>query len=1007
LSYQDALSTPEDLIHYAKLYNAPSLAVSDHHNLCAWPKFYNLAKKAGIKPIASCEMYFQWHDKRDSDKSSYHLLLTVKNEAGWRNLLKLMYLSNIPVADGGGFYYRPRITEKMLYAHKEGLIVSSACVSGPIAKPLLAGNEMEARMIAEDFRNNLDDFFIEIMPHRLEIQSKVNSKLVKLGKDMGIPVITTLDIHFADSSYEDAYLCNGDIRRNRTITERNNPQSDCLRDPDFYYKSIAEIYDVFDGHGITKSDIRESIANTVLIDNMIDFSWQNNHFAQPKYSDDADRQLELLLAKKIREKFGSSIPQEYKDRTRYEFNVIRDMGFSNYFLILNDAIDFCGRERINVGPGRGSAASSLLLWLLGITNLDPLKYNLPFERFLNKDRTGTVPDVDVDLDSDGREKLITYLKSRWGEKHVVQLINYSQMKPKAAISDAGKWLEVDFKEVKNITAAIPAKGYDEDGNAFELPWDDVIKVPQVQKYIDQYPRLFEVAGKLVGSYRQPNVHAGAVCILPEPADEIIPVMQKRGDQGADCLISQWDKKMSELVGVHKYDFLGLSTLKVLKECEDMTGVGLHTIDLENPATWRYFQEGKHMLGIFQFMEDKTRSFLRQIKPERLQDLSDVNTLIRPGADSDLYLKNRKSKMIEYKFDLPEVKEELKNSYGAIIYQENIMNLANKLADFTLGEGDMLRRALEKNDAGKIAKYKEKFVSTCKYPDIANDLFDWIGANAAYLFNKSHALTYSLIGFWCAYYKANFPHQFLVANLRHPKSSQKLSEPEYIANFIQEAKEMGISVELPRLGKAYALPTYDPISETVYYGLVGIKGISENSAYPLSLNSETNFADFVTKSLEIKKEYINNGKTSLRPVINKGHIKRLCLLGFFGDPGEYLKKYEEYFKEKEEIEFTDYEDAVNDAVGFSWFSPLTKYEARLPEKYNEKDRYVIMKITYVKKGNTRGRDWTMIKGATNHMGDTTAFLSLLADIKKGDVILCKYKRGRNADSISIEDWKLLD
>jgi DNA polymerase-3 subunit alpha len=1013
LSFSDALISVNQLVNIAKTYDSPAVAITEHGHMASMPIFFKECEKAGIKPIVGVEFYFMWHDKRDTERTSYHLLANVKNETGYRNLLKLMYLSNVPVADGGGFYFRPRITEKMLYAHQEGLIVSSSCIQGPVANLLLDGRDMEAFMVAEELRDNLDEFRIEIMPHKLELQVRVNKRLIEIGKRLDIPVITSLDTHIADTSYNEAYTCNGDLRRNKTASDvtTDNDEIKCVTDWDLHYKSLKEIYDVYSRQDIPDSVVRETLANTLHAADGIDFTWEKRYFDAPKFAENADQLLTKMLSERLVKMFGgrNNIPQEYKDRTRHEFDIISRMGFSNYFLILHDAIDFChtfqgenGKQGIIVGPGRGSAGGALLAYILGITKIDPVKYGLPFERFLNPERTNTAPDIDVDVEPRGREILINYLKQRWGDTSVVQVATHSELKIKAALKDVGKWLRVPFNEMNEITASIPAKGWDDDGNPVEMKYVDAIKLPEVQKWKQKHPRLFDIAEKLEGSYRQIGIHAGAVCITSEPAEQQIPLMKKKNDTGADVMVAQWDKGMLESVGIHKYDFLGLSTLEILAELEALTGVKLDNIPLDDKLTWNYFQEAKHMLGIFQFIEDKTKGLLRDIKPANLNELGDINTLIRPGADVDGYKKNKKAKKVEYKFDLPEVRKVLANSYGAVIYQEHIMELAKELGGFTLGQGDMLRRALEKNDGDKIAAYKKQFTDNCKYPELASELFDWIGANASYLFNKSHALVYSLVGYWCAYYKANYPEQFLVANLNHPKSNQKESESEYIAKFVFEAREMGIEVSLPRLG--FASPKATCKRGVVYYGLTGIKGISDTSAQVLCDAEGDDFVSYVDAALSVKREHHINGKVQKRSVINKGHILNLVKIGFFGDTNKALENFNTYFKAKEDTE-QEFDAAVNEAVGFEWYSPLMKFYDKLDPVYKNTDLYMLIEIKSLKRGEGNYGKWTMVKGKTPS-GDITGFIKGHEQISKSEVILASYSKSKKGDAININNFKLM-
>lgn len=1007
LSFSDALISVKELVKIAKHYNSPAVAITEHGHAASLPVFFKECEKEGIKPILGAEFYFMWDEFKRTEKSSYHLLVNVQNEKGYENFLKLMYLSNIPADQGGGFYGRPRITEKMLFEHKEGLIVSSSCVQGPIAALLLEDRDMDAALVAEEFRDKLgSNFFIEIMPHRLEIQVKVNKRLIEIGRRLGIPVITSLDTHLPSAEYNEAYTCNGDLRRNKTNSDRSNNQLECITDWDLHYKSEDEIIRIYDMQDIPKGTVMETLRNTLAINDMINFTWEKRKFEPPKFCEDADDALRKLLWDKLKDKFGGkeNVPLKYIERMKYEYGVIKSMGYANYFLILHDAIAFCDRNGFVRGPGRGSAGGCLIAWTLNITlhALDPIKFNLPFERFLNPERKDTFPDVDLDLLPEGREKLIMYLKERWGDTRVIQVANHAQIKLKAALKDTGKWLEIPFADMNAITAAIPAKGYDEDGEPMEMTLDEAIKIPAVAVWAEKFPKLFEIAKKLEGSYRQSSIHAGAVCILPDDAEKIIPVQKKKNDTGADVMVSQFDKKMLEAVGIHKYDFLGLSTLAILAELETMTGISTAEIPEDDQKTWKFLQEAKHMLGIFQFIENKTKGILRQILPSNLNELADVNTLIRPGADLNTYTKNKNGKKIVYQFDLPEVREELEKTYGSIIYQENIMNLCKSLAGFSLGEGDLIRRALEKNDTAKIAAYKERFVQNCKYPDIAPELFDWIGANANYLFNQSHALAYSMIGYWCAFYKANYPEAFLVANLNHPKDTAKKGVGDYIHEFITEGREMGISISLPVMGACS--PRTMVRTKVVYYGLSGIKGISEKTAEVLAGIEAPSFENFVEQAIAIKARYVIRGKESFRSVINKGHLLSLCKIGFFGEPGPALEKFNAHFGTDEPTDL-DGDATVNDALGFEWFSPLLKYYDVIDDTYRDNPNFLLVVIKHVKPGTSaRGYKYTLVKG-TSPSGEFSGFLNS-GTVGKGDVILARIKPGRG-DSISFDVAKLLN
>jgi DNA polymerase-3 subunit alpha len=1000
-SAQDAILEPKAYPELAKMLGSKSVGLSDHATLSGWIDFQTACKKADIKPIAAVEFYFYWSDDLQNRKSN-HLLVIAKNEIGWKNMLKLMWFSNQDLAKGGGYYYRPRINEKVLYQHKEGLLIGSACLSSPITSQLIAGNETNARIVADEFKREFgDNFFLEIYPHALGIQAEANRKIIQIGKDMGIPTIVSLDVHFQDASMEEIYLINGRNRRNLTKSKVDDPETDCLRSADFYFKDCNCIVDSLIDHGLERRDILAAMDHTLQLDKQINFEYKD-YFDLPKAAEDPSKALESLLSKKLIQHFKGrgNIPKVYAERMRFEFEIVKEKKFENYFLILEDAINYCREKGYKIGVARGSAGGCLMAYILGITQVDPILYNLPFQRFLNPYRT-SAPDIDTDMSSEARKDLILYLQKRWGEKRVVQIATFGEMKASSSIKDVAKYLEIPFKDVNAITAAIPSLEYDDDGALVDVELKRALEFPEVKAFQKKFPKLFELALQLEGSIKTTGVHAGGVVMLPDDADNIIPVLHKKGDAGADIATTCWDKKQIEKIGLVKYDFLGLSTLVVLEECERLTGITTDEIlynRLNDKKTWEYLQKAQHMKAIFQFTEPKTCKYLRDSKPQNIIELSNINTGIRPGSDWDTYITNKKKNVVKPKYNLPIVVDTLKDTYGAVLYQDDLLFLINRLSSLNLGEADLLRRAFEKNDKDQIEKYKGTFIETCKYPDQAEELFTWLQESVGYLFAKSHSVAYSLNGYFCAFYKANFPEAFLVANLLHPKSSNKQTESEYIADFIKEAKEMGIRVELPTMKNCYALPTH--ANGVVYYGLMGLRGISETTAEVLSNIKADAFEEFCEKAAEVKKEFWNNGKKQIRQVINKGHIKSLCKIGFFGDPAEILKKYNVKFKEEEETDIS-FEDAVNEAVGFTWFSPFVKYLKNLPEKYSDETRYFVGKIMSVKTGNSNGRSWQLCKASTT-IGDVDFFYD---KVNKGEVAIFRFSRGRN-DQIKIEDHKAL-
>lgn len=998
-SYSDAILNTKEYVEQARMLNANSIAISNHGNLSSWLDFQDHCKKNGIKPIAAVEFYAYLSDE-PKEKKSYHVLVIAKNEVGYRNLLKLLHLSATV-----GFYNKPRISEKMLFEYKDGLAVGNACISGFVTKHLMRGDETSARIIAEQFKKEFGhNYFFEIMPHNNQLQANVNKKLVQIAKELDINIGVTLDVHFKDNTYEDIYLING--RNRRGITKSvidNNPPEDCLVSADFHFKDCDCIIDTLLDHGIERRDILSAMDYTVQLDKEINFEFKDK-FELPKFTDNSDKYLEKLLSQKLVEYFKNraNIPQVYKDRLRYEYEIVKEKKFCDYFNILYDVVEFCNSSGIRLG-GRGSVGGSLMAFLLGFNPVDPIIYELPFERFLNPFRS-SMPDVDLDCPSSKREEIIEYLKRKWGENRVVQVITFGEVKAKAAIKDVAKYLGVPFQEVNALTAHIPSFEK-EDGALHNLPLQKALDIPEVAQYQRNNPKLFELALKLEGSFKSYGVHAGGVVILPDDAENIIPIMHKKGDGGADIKIAAWDKKGCEKIGLVKYDFLGLNTLEILGEFEKLTGVIVKDIPLDDKNTWKFIQEAKFMNSIFQLSEPKTRKYLRDAKPENLYDLAAVNTGIRPGADWDTFIKGKKSGKYNGKFDMPEFRDTLNKTYGAILFQDDILFLFARLSDLTLGESDLLRRALEKGDKNGAKQYEEKFLTTCKYQKQAQEIFNYICSFMGYIFNSSHCIVYSLNGYHTAYCKANYPHQFLIANIKHARSSGKMTETENVCELIKEAREMGITVSLPTFDNAQLEPNYN--NNIVYLGISSLRGIGDVAADVLvKASKETNaFKEFVTKCLNTKVQtgrYKKDGSPIFRPLVNKGHISTLVRIGFFGDIQEVSKQYAELLGEEIDIK-ADFE-MINEALGFDFYSPFESYRTRLPDQYQNKDRYLIVKVLEKRSGEKNGRKWNMLK-ADSEIGQITGFLDSVAGIDKNDILLIEYSKTKS-DALSIRNHKLL-
>lgn len=1007
-SYADSILDTKEYVNQAKMLNAKSIGISNHGNLSSWLEFSEHCKKNDIKPIAGVEFYLHLSDDPKS-KKSYHTLVIAKNEIGFRNILKLLHISNTKE-----FFTRPRISEKTLFAHKNGLAVGNACISSPVTHHLLKGDEVTARIIAQEFKNEFGhNYFFELMPHANKLQASVNKKLIELAKDLDIEIAVTLDTHFKDKSYEEVYLING--RNRRGITQsmiENNPPEDCLLEADFYFKDCDCIIDTLIDHGLDRKDIIKAMDYTVQLDKEINFEYKDK-FDLPTFSENPNKDLEKLLGKNLIEKFGTKdgIPQVYKERLRYEYNVTRDKNFSSYFLLLEDLISYAKNNGIKIGPGRGSAGGSLIAYILGLTEVDPVFYNLPFERFQNPARSSAL-DIDTDVSPGDRMKLISYLKTKYGDDNVVQIITFGEVKAKAAIKEVAKYMEIPFAEVNAVCASIPSLHYDDEGALVDVELAEALEIPEVATYKRKYPKLFELALKMEHSYKSASCHAGGVVVTPKPVYEIAPTALKKGDD--DILMIGFDKKGCEKIGLTKIDLLGLQTLDVLAECEKLTGIKTSEIKFDDEKTWNFLSDAKFCNGIFQLGENQTKRYLREVRPNNIIDLAILNSALRPGSDYSTFIKNRKDGVVKPEVDLPIIRETLKDSMGSIIFQDDLMFLISNLSEMNLGEADLMRRALEKNDKEKIEEFKAKFVETNKYPESALEIFKWLQSKVGYAFAKSHSVAYSIVGYWTCWYKVHFGSQFLVANIKNPKSNGKFTESEYIGEFIDEARKMGIKIKLPAVGKCENGPFYDAKENCVYLGLSSLKGITEKPAEVIIEASKLNdgapnlqeFCDFCfAYKLESDREN-KKGEKIKRAVVTKAHLRTLLNIGFLGgDFAENIALYNKLYKEDLPV-YIDAEDAANSSLGFDYFSPYDKFLKQLPEKYHNEDRYMIAKVAETKSGNKNGRSWNLLKLDTRS-GQVSAFVDGFRGLAKGQYILLDYEKSKKGqDTIKIREWKVL-
>jgi DNA polymerase-3 subunit alpha len=800
-SLLDGANRIGDLVKKANELEMPALALTDHGCMFGAWSFHKAATKQGVKPIVGMEAYVAPGDRRDRSRSGqgerayYHLVLLARDLQGYRNLVKL---SSIGYTEG--FYHRPRVDREVLARHHEGIIVSSACMAGEVARHLAADNWAGAKEAAEWYANRFDGrYYLEVQAHDTPGQAELNGKIFTLADDLGLPVVATNDAHFLrpeDHEAHDVLLCIG------LGKDRDDP-SRMRYDDGLYFKSAAEIAERFPGHP-------EVLENTLSIADQVDLVFEKKYhlpeFPLPEEHSDENTYLEHLALEGAGKRYGDPLPSDVRERFDYEMGVIKGTGYAGYFLITADFIRWAHEHDIPVGPGRGSAAGSLVAYSLGITNIDPLEHDLLFERFLNPERI-SMPDIDIDFCFERRDEVIDYTRQKYGRDAVGQIITFGTMKSRAVIRDVGRTLGFEPSETDKIAKLIP----NQPGQAFTVQEavDGLKEVRDFYKLDERHRQLFDYSMTLEGLSRHASVHAAGVVIAPGPLDEYVPVSLQTGRNGGNgddaMVVTQYDMNCLEEAGMLKMDFLGLRTLTVIHDAVAMvkarhgelknpeTGHAYPTIDdvpLDDPAVYKMLRNGGTS-GIFQFESSLANDKLRSMRCDRFDDLVATNALIRPGPlDSgmtDVYI-DRKLGRKPVTYAHPDLEKTLQPTYGVIVYQEQLMRIANELAGFTLGEADVLRKAVGKKIAELIKKELSKFVERCVERGVdkrvAEDLADQIETFGRYGFNKSHSAAYSLISYHTAWLKAHYPAEFMAALL-----SSILDNTDSVVKYIGECRDL--------------------------------------------------------------------------------------------------------------------------------------------------------------------------------------------------------------------------
>ena len=813
-SLLDGSAKIKELVQRVKELGMDSIAITDHGAMYGAVEFYKAALEAGIKPILGCEVYVaegSRFTKEGKGGGYYHLVLLAENNEGYHNLIKL-----VSYGFTEGFYYKPRVDKELLRKYSKGIIASSACLAGEVPRNILNVSYEKAKEVALEYLDIFGEgnYFLELQDHGIREQKVVNEALVRMSRETGIPLICTNDSHYIykeDAEPHDILLC---IQTGKTVLDEDRMR---YEGGQFYVKSPEEMYDLF-------SFVPEACANTARIAERCNVSFTFHELKLPRFDVPDGKTAEGYLREICYAGFAKKYPaakEEWKERLEYELTTIENMGYVDYFLIVWDFIKYAKDNGIIVGPGRGSAAGSMVSYCLSITTIDPLKYDLIFERFLNPERV-SMPDIDIDFCYERRQEVIDYVIRKYGEANVAQIITFGTMAARAAIKDVGRALAMPYADVDRISKMIPA-GSQGKNPTLQEALDQVPELEEMRQNDPQVNKLFDIAMKLEGLYRHSGVHAAGVVIGDRPLDQLVPLYK---DPRAEMPVTQYDMKYVEETGLIKFDFLGLKTLTVIKRAVDWIkkthGIELDMdkVPLDDKITYELMQRGD-TAGVFQFESAGMMDVHKQIKPDRFEDLIAIVSLYRPGPMDNIpsYIK-RKHGEEEITYLHPMLEPILKETYGIMIYQEQVMNIARALGGYTMGGADKLRKVMGKKMRDEIPKQRKMFMEGAVKNGIeegtAGAIFDQMEKFASYGFNKSHAAAYSLISYQTAYLKAHYPVEFMCALM-----SLDITNTDKLLFFKEECKRMGYKVLKPDINASGA----DFIVEdgNIRYALGALKG----------------------------------------------------------------------------------------------------------------------------------------------------------------------------------------
>jgi DNA polymerase-3 subunit alpha len=868
-----------ELVQFAKEQGMPALAITDHGVMYGVIEFYRECVKNDIKPIIGCEVYItsgSRHQKNLESRSKlYHLILLAENRTGYQNLMKLVSIGQVE-----GFYYKPRIDKEVLRKYHEGLICLSACVAGEVPRHIIRGEMETAEKVMLEYLDIFgpDHYYLEIQNHDLPEEKMVSAELHRLAAKHHVKLVATNDLHYVkkeDAAGQDMLLCI------QTGAHYLDPQRMRFNNDSYYLKSREEMEAIF-------PDDKEALDNTLEIAERCDLTLEFGHLLLPEFPlPEGETSMDSYLRKLCEKGFGELYPNDdgtAKKRMEYELGIIKQMGYSGYFLIVWDFINYCRTHDIPVGPGRGSAAGSIVAYLTGITDIDPLKYNLIFERFLNPERV-SMPDIDTDIDYVKRHLVVEYLAQKYGESHVAQIVTFGTLAAKAAVKDVGRAMEIPLNVVNQVNKLIP----NTPGTTLKGAIEGSKELAQMRDENPSIAQLLSFAERVEGMPRHTSTHAAGVVITPGKLTDYVPLqITSSSDDDHEYICTQYDKDCSESLGLLKMDLLGLRTLTVIDDCIKMVkknqgiDVDIRHIDLADPKTCKMLCDGD-TAAVFQMESNGMTRLMKQLAPENMADLIPLVALYRPGplgsGMAEDFIAGRHGKRTA-KVLHPLMEPIVADTYGVILYQEQVMQIVSALAGFTLGEADILRRAMGKKKAALLDSMKEKFIdgaAKCHQIErpLAEEIFALLQHFAGYGFNKSHSAAYALVAYQTAYLKANFPVEYMAAFL-----NSVITVAEKVSWYINVCKDMGIKVLPPDINTSEAGFSVD--GKTIRFGLGAIKSVGDAAVDVILAEREKNgpFKDFFDFANRVDMTKVN--KRVVENLIKSGsmdtfHLKRSQLL----------------------------------------------------------------------------------------------------------------------------------